>query len=107
MSIFSQAVDIVTDMECPICTEMSRDGHMVQSPYLGPNLVYVGPHCSRCHRRIEGIEEACVLRPEEGIMAEIRRGTMDVSQLDDFRNYIRLRRQGGAFPLRAFEPSSL
>ena len=53
MSIFSQSVDIVTDMECPICTEMSRDGHMVQSPYLGPNLVYVGPHCSRCHRRIE------------------------------------------------------
>jgi len=59
---------------------------------------------SRCHRRIE---EARVLRVEEGIMAEIRQGTMDVSQLDDFRNYIRLRRQGGAFPLRAFEPSSL
>ena len=97
-------------MECPICTETSRDGHVVAvtvaSPYLGPNLVYVGPHCSRCHRRIEGIEEACVLRPDEGIMAEIRRGTMDVSQLDDFRNYIRLRRQGGAFPLRAFEASS-
>ena len=74
-------------------------GDEMISPYLGPNLTYMGPHCIHCHRRIEDRD---IVRIEDSMIAEIRAGIMNESQLDDFRKHIQWRRGKGECPLRGF-----
>ena len=86
-----------TTTECPICTETGFEAFMILGPCQDPELRYVGPHCERCHLKIE---DEYVLKVEDTHMYEIHAGIIDKIQLTHFRNWVQRERKKGKKPLR-------